>query len=332
MTTIKDVAERAGVSTATVSRALNRHPAVRPDVRGRVFAAVEALAYWPNAAARSLRLESAMTLGLVIGDILNPFFTELARAVEDEAYARGFSVLLGNGDEDPHRQDDYLGVLLQRRVDGLLLVPTGESSPLIRDVAARGAPIVLVDREIEGLDVPVVRADGRRAIADLVRHLAALGHERVAMISGPQSVSTGRERLAAFREATALAGFDPAGVSVEPGDFQLDRGVEAMGRLMAVSRPPTAVFTADNLMALGALQWARSHGARVPQDVGIASFDDPPWFEFAGPPITAIAQPTEDIGHAGVRALIDRIHGKPTASVTFESRLAVRRSCGEWDG
>ncbi|MGH3327192.1 MAG: LacI family DNA-binding transcriptional regulator [Streptomycetales bacterium] len=332
MTTIKDVAQRAGVSTATVSRALNNHPSVRPDVRARVFAAVEALAYRPNAAARSLRLESAMTLGLVIGDILNPFFTELARAVEDEAYARGFSVLLGNGDEDPHRQDDYLGVLLQRRVDGLLLVPTGETSPLIRDVVARGAPIVLVDREIEGLGVPVVRADGRQAIADLVQHLVALGHERLAMISGPQSVSTGRERLDAFHEATAQAGLDPADVSVEPGDFQLASGVEAMGRLMAMPHSPTAVFAADNLMALGALQWTRSHGVRVPHDVGIASFDDPPWFEFADPPITAIAQPTEDIGHAGVRALIDRIEDKPTASVTLESRLVVRRSCGEGGG
>lgn len=186
MTSIKDVAAQAGVSVATVSRVLNSHPSVSPDARTRVLAAVDALGYRPNAVARSLRTDQTRTLGLVISDVLNPYFTELARFVEEEARALGYSVIIGNADERPELQDHHVRTLLDRRIDGLLVSPADGDSPLMADVARAGTPMVFVDRWMPGVDVPVVRADGRLAIRDLVAHLHALGRRRLAIIAGPR--------------------------------------------------------------------------------------------------------------------------------------------------
>ncbi|GAB3212917.1 LacI family DNA-binding transcriptional regulator [Marinactinospora thermotolerans] len=332
MATIKDVARAAGVSTATVSRVLNDHPSVTAESRERVLAAVERLAYHPNAAARTLRSADVTTLGLVIGDVLNPFFTELARAVEDEARAHGYYVITGNADEDPRRQDEYLDILLEQRVAGLLLCPTDRVSPLVEEVVRRGRPIVLIDRSIDGLDLPVVRSDNATATRELVDHLVALGHRRIAIISGPTSLVTGRERLAAFRAALAAHGLEVADRDVRIGDFQTASGVAAMGELMERPDPPTAVFAADNLMALGALRWVRDRGLRPGSDIGLASFDDLPWFEFVDPPITAVRQQTEEMGRAAVRELIALLNGRPARSRTLPCQLVIRGSCGERQG
>lgn len=206
MASIKDVAAEAGVSVATVSRVLNDHPSVSEDARTRVLAAVEALGYRPNAVARSLRTDQTRTLGLVISDVLNPYFTELARSVEEEARALGYSVIIGNADERPDLQDHHVRTLLDRRIDGLLVSPTDGGSPLILDAARAGTPMVFVDRWIPGVDVPVVRSDGRAAVRDLVAHLHGLGHRRLAIIAGPAATTTGSERVEAFRAAMAEYG------------------------------------------------------------------------------------------------------------------------------
>lgn len=201
MASIKDVAVEAGVSVATVSRVLNGHPSVSPGARARVLAAVETLGYRPNAVARSLRTDQTRTLGLVISDVMNPYFTELARSVEEEARALGYSVIIGNADERPDLQDHHVTTLLDRRIDGLLVSPTDGGSPRMLDAARAGTPMVFVDRWIPGVDVPVVRSDGRQAVRDLVAHLHGLGHRRLAIIAGPAATTTGRERVDAFREA-----------------------------------------------------------------------------------------------------------------------------------
>ena len=226
MASIKDVAAAAGVSVATVSRVLNDHPSVSPDARARVLAAVDALGYRPNAVARSLRTAQTRTLGLVISDVLNPYFTELARSVEEEARALGYSVIIGNADERPDLQDHHVRTLLDRRIDGLLVSPTDGGSPLMLDAARAGTPMVFVDRWIPGLDVPVVRADGRAAVRDLVAHLHALGHRRLAIIAGPAATTTGSERVEAFREALAAYGIAAA------------RRLHRAGRLPGGQRPP----------------------------------------------------------------------------------------------
>ncbi|MFE7132639.1 LacI family DNA-binding transcriptional regulator [Streptomyces sp. NPDC057638] len=332
MASIKDVASRAGVSPATVSRVLNDHPSVSPGARARVRAAVEALDYRPNAVARSLRTDQTRTLGLVISDVLNPYFTALARAVEEEARALGYSVIIGNADERPDLQDHHIRTLLDRRIDGLLVSPTDGGSPVMREVVRAGVPMVFVDRWLPEIDVPVVRADGRDAVRELVAHLHRLGHHRLAIIQGPASTTTGSERLTAFRCALRSLGLPLPEEYIGQGDFQAESGRLAMERFLALPRPPEAVFAADNLMALGAWDAIRAHGLSVPGDIALAAFDDIPWFTHTDPPVTAIAQPTEELGRAAVRALVERIDGTAPRSVTFTARLVVRRSCGEPGG
>lgn len=329
MATIKEVARDAGVSTATVSRVVNGTATVTPRSRDRVLAAVRRLDYRPNSAARTLRSDDVTTLGLVIGDILNPFFTELARGVEDEARAHGYYVIIGNASEDPGRQDEYLDILLERRVAGLLLCPTAQPSRQVDQVARQNLPLVCVDRDLGSLDVPVVRSDNEAATRALAGHLVGLGHRRIAIISGPTSVVTGRERTAVFRAALAGHGVELPENYVRVGDFRMDSGVRAMGSLMSQRTPPSVVFAADNLMALGAMTWIRAHGLRIPADVGVASFDDLPWFALVDPPITAIRQQAEQLGRAGVRELIALMSGEPAHSRSLPCELIPRGSCGE---
>ncbi|MGW1218194.1 LacI family DNA-binding transcriptional regulator [Streptomyces californicus] len=329
MAGIKDVAAEAGVSVATVSRVLNGHPSVSQEARTRVLAAVEALGYRPNAVARSLRTAQTRTLGLVISDVLNPYFTELARFVEEEARALGYSVIIGNADERPDLQDHHVRTLIDRRIDGLLVSPADGGTPLLRDVALSGTPMVFVDRWIPGIDVPVVRADGTGAVRDLVAHLHGLGHRRLAIIAGPAATTTGDERVEAFRGALRDHGLALPDAYIGQGDFQAASGRRATEGFLELTEPPEVVFAADNLMALGALDAIRARGLRVPDDIALAAFDDIPWFVHTGPPITAVAQPTADLARAAVRALADRIEGRTPQSVTLPARLVVRRSCGE---
>jgi LacI family transcriptional regulator len=321
MAGIKDVAAEAGVSVATVSRVLNSHPSVSEEARGRVLAAVEALGYRPNAVARSLRTAQTRTLGLVISDVLNPYFTELARFVEEEARALGYSVIIGNADERPELQDHHIRTLIDRRIDGLLVSPADGGSPVLRDVALSGTPM-------PGIDVPVVRADGTGAVKDLVAHLHGLGHRRLAIIAGPAATTTGNERVEAFRDAMRELGLALPDAYIGQGDFQAASGRRATEGFLGLPEPPEVVFAADNLMALGALDAIRARGLRVPDDIALAAFDDIPWFVHTDPPITAIAQPTADLARAAVRALADLIEGRTPQSVTLPARLVARRSCG----
>ncbi|MEU1278136.1 LacI family DNA-binding transcriptional regulator [Streptomyces sp. NPDC005805] len=329
MAGIKDVAAQAGVSVATVSRVLNGHPSVSPDARARVLAAVEKLGYRPNAVARSLRTDQTRTLGLVISDVMNPYFTELARFVEEEARALGYSVIIGNADERPDLQDAHVRTLLDRRIDGLLVSPADGPSPVTLDAARGATPVVFVDRWVPGVDVPVVRADGTDAIRDLVAHLHALGRRRVAIIAGPAATTTGRERVDAFHAALRAHGIPLPAEYIGQGDFQADSGRRATERFLDLPEPPETVFATDNLMALGALDAIRARGLRVPDDIGLAAFDDIPWFLHTDPPVTAVAQPVAELARAAVRAVVDLIEGRPPQSVTLPARLVVRRSCGE---
>lgn len=199
----------------------------------------------------------------------------------------------------------------------------------MRDVALSGTPMVFVDRWIPGIDVPVVRADGTRAVKDLVAHLHGLGHRfYFAIIAGPAATTTGNERVEAFRDAMRELGLALPDAYIGQGDFQATSGRRATERFLALAEPPEVVFAADNLMALGALDAIRARGMRVPDDIALAAFDDIPWFVHTDPPITAIAQPTADLARAAVRALADRIEGRTPQSVTLPARLVVRRSCG----
>lgn len=332
MTTIRDVAREAGVSVATVSRTFSGTQNVSFEVRERVVTAAEKLRYRPNALARSLRVENTRTLGLVIPNVGNPFFTAMARAVEDAARDMGYSLMIGNADEDPGKESEYLNILMEKRVDGLIVSPARAISPPLEEIARVGVPVVFLDRYVEGIAAPVVRADGRRAVESLVEHLVDLGHERLAIISGPPETVPGRERLDAFLQGAAERGVPVAEECVRIGDFRRKSGLRAMRELLELDDPPTAVFAANNLMGLGALQTLRRAGVKIPNDVSFASFDDVSWFELMTPPVTAIAQPTVELGAAAARMLPVLMEGaeKPE-SVILEAELVVRGSCG-WVG
>ncbi|MCP2168939.1 LacI family DNA-binding transcriptional regulator [Goodfellowiella coeruleoviolacea] len=329
MATMKDVALRAGVSTATVSRVLNGHTAPTPETRDRVLAAVDELGYRPNALARSLRMHRTKTLGLVVSDLLNPFFAEIARAVEDEARAHGYCVVFGNADENDEQQATYVRTLLDRQVDGLLVCPATDDGSWVAEVAQRGVPLVLLDRTVTGATVPVVRADGSDALRELAGRLVAVGHRRIGVIAGPEDTSTGRERLHAFAAALAALGQPLADDHVRHGDFRRASGAAAAAALLALPEPPTVLVAMDNLMGLGALEELRRANLSVPGDVGLAVYDDQLWFPLLDQPITVIAQPTVEMGSAAVRSLLALISGEQPTDVRLTARLIARGSCGE---
>ena len=324
---MKDVAKEAGVSTATVSRVLSGRGEVRDGTRERVAVAAEKLDYRPNAVARSLREQSTRTLGLIIPNVRNPFFTEVARAVEDAARERGYSLMLGNTDEDPEKEAEYLDVLTEKRVDGLIVSPARASVPRLEALARDRFPVVFLDRYVRNVQAPVVRADGRRAVDELVGYLVDLGHERLGVISGPPETVPGRERLEAFLRGAEARGVPVEDTYVKVGNFRRESGLRAMRELWELAEPPTAVFAANNLMALGALQALKRAGVRVPEEMSFASFDDVSWFELAAPPVTAIAQPVGELGGGAAGALLELVEGKEPESMISEANLVVRGSC-----
>ncbi|MGK5636782.1 LacI family DNA-binding transcriptional regulator [Streptomyces sp. URMC 126] len=329
MATIKDVADRAGVSVATVSRVLNGRSPVAAT-RDRVLAAVAELGYRPNVVARALRTARTRTLGLVISDLRNPFFTELADAVEQEARRLGYSLIIGNAGESPEQQDDQLRTLLDRRIDGLMVSSAGTGSEVLREIVASDTPLVLLDRSVPGVAAPCVRAEGQAALTELAAHLAALGRRRPAVIVAPAGTPVGDERLECFRSALAAHGVAlPPEYAVASPDMTPAGGRRVMRDLLGLPEPPDAVLAADNLMALGALGEVRARGLRIPEDVALVSFDDVAWFAHTDPPLTAVAQPTRELGRAAVHTLLERVEGRPAESVLLPSRLVVRRSCGE---
>lgn len=326
MATIKDVAKAAGVSTASVSRVLTGHPATSSEMRERVLAAAQALSFRPNAVARSLRSTGTRTVGLVVSDLLNPFFTELARAVEDTARAAGYSVIVGNADEDPAQQDHYIRILLERQVDGLIVVPTVETSPLLREAAANDHHVVLVDRPADDVEAPTILADATGAIGELVDHLVATGRRDPAIITGPAHAGTARLRLEVFRQALAEHGLDLPPNRVIHGDFRPASGHTAMEELLIATDRPDSVFVTNGSMGLGALQVLVKHrGAApaIPEELALAVFDDTAWFTMLTPSVTAIAQPTTSLGEQATRTLLARIAGADPPAPTAELRCSL---------
>jgi len=327
MATIKDVARQARVSPATVSRVLSGGSS-SSRAREHVLAAVRELNFRPNGVARSLRSTGTKTVGLVVSDLLNPYFTEVARSVEDTARAAGFAVIVGNADENPSQQDHYVRFLLERQVDGLIVVPTVETSPLLREAAATGHRLVLVDRSAEDVDAPLVSADGTVAIEELVEHLAATGRRTLAVVAGPEHAGSSRARLAAFRAAAARQGLDVPDEGVVHGDFRFASGAAALAALLDGPRRPDAVLVANGTMGLGAVSVLQERAAdvRVPDDLAVAVFDDMPFFQLLRPTLTAIEQPTTEVGRLAMELLLARIAGTPVQDARLSCRLVLRQS------
>ena len=327
--TIRHVARRAGVSTATVSRALSGSGPVRARVAARVKAAARALGYEPNRIARSLRVRRTRMAGVLIPDVQNPFFTAVVRGVEDVLQAEGWTLLLGNSDDHPERERSCLGTLRAEGAAGVVLVP-GLPAAAYRAIVSAGLPLVAIDRAPEGLDVDRVTVANVEGARRAVAHLISLGHRRLGFIGGPAGLSTAAERLEGYEAALAETGLRRPAGRIEEGDFRPSGGRAAMARLLARAAPPTAVFVANDLMTLGAYEAIRARGLRVPRDVAVVGFDDAPWAEWLHPPLTTVAQPAYELGATAARLLLERLREplRPTRSVVLETRLVVRASCG----
>lgn len=329
--TIIDVATEAGVHPSTVSRVLSGHPGstLRPETRQRVVEAAERLGYRPSVLARSLRLQRTLTLGMLVPDITNPFFSSIIKGAEDAARERGYNLILCNSEDQPEREETYLRVLRERQVDGLLIASSQMADATIAELRADAFPFVLLNRAAEGADDLAVIVDNHAAAVDLVAHLASLGHRRVGHVAGPQNTTTGLERLAGYREAVLVYGLadDPALV-VEADTFSEEAGYRALGTMLAGPARPTAVFGANDLIAIGMLQRLREIGLRVPQDLSIVGFNDIPLAGLLEPALTTVRVPQLEMGVIGARLLIDHLEGKPIGDVrvTLPTSLVVRAS------
>jgi DNA-binding LacI/PurR family transcriptional regulator len=324
---MREVAERAGVSQATVSRVLNGFSTVREDYRLRVMEAVAELAYRPNRLARNLRRRQAEMVGVVVSDIENPHFSEMVRAVEDEAYRSGFRVLLCNTDETPEKQRAYLQMLADERVLGVILSPSAPGGDEIAALLDMDIPVVAFDRMVDDKRADSVVADNVDAAHQATRWLIDAGHRDIGFIAGRLDVETGAERLQGYEEAMRDAGLVPR---VANGEFRLEGGREAAEELLATDPRPSALVVANNLMTVGALRAARAAGAVIPHDLALTAIDDPFWAELVDPPLTALAQPVRGMARAAMTLLMQRIAGqrKKPKRLVFPFELKVRASCG----
>ncbi len=330
MPTIVDVANRAGVAAITASRVVNGSGPVSGQVRARVELAIAEIGYVPNSVARSLRSRRTDTIALIVTDMTNPFFTTVARGVEDAASDAGMMLIICNTDEREADEQRYVRMLLQRRVDGILLVPARHGAAAIEQCRLHGTPVVVVDRRLTRRAADVVRGDSRGGAIELARLLVSLGHESIAVLSGPRAVSTADDRVAGFRKALVGAGRRPP--RVYRGAFTIESGRE-MARLAASARPrPTALFAANNFIAIGALQALDEMKVRVPGDVAVVGFDDLPPAMVTFPFLTVAAQPAHEMGERSVTMLLERLSLGPAPGfreVVLPTHLVIRRSSGD---
>jgi len=329
MPTLLDVAKRAGVSQMTVSRVVNGSALVGAETRARVEEALAETGYMPNMLARSLRSKRSDTIALLLPDMTNPFFTELAHGVEAAAREHSVTMILANSDENEDEEVRLIRVLLQRQVDGLLVVPAGSGDAALRLCRTQGVHLVCVDRRPQDPDVDVVRADSEGGTIELGRMLVGLGHRDMAILTGPASTMTAATRATAFRHALV----EEAGLPEPPvfvGTFSIEGGHAATLEAMAGTPRPTALFAANNFIALGALRALRELDLRVPEDVAVVGFDDLPEAMVMFPFITVAAQPAFEIGRQSVVMLLDRLADpdRPFEEVVLPTELVVRESSG----
>ncbi len=315
MATMRDVAKVAGVAPITVSRVLNSSGYVSPETRERVEAAATELNYVPNMLAHSLRSKSTRTIALMLADITNPFWTSVARGVEDAASKQGFIVIFCNTDENAAKEEQYLSMLLRRRVDGVLLVPISSSGETVEQLQAQGVEVVLLDRRVEDALVDVVRGDSFGGAYRLIRHLTDLGHREIAILNGSETISVSTERLNGYLQALQEVGIERDQALIFHGHFTVESGYAMTRQLLAQPIRPTALFTANNFIAIGALRALSESKLRMPEEISIVSFDDLPFTYSQDQLITVAAQPTYDLGAIATRRLLKRITTEEKQSV-----------------
>jgi LacI family transcriptional regulator len=325
--TISDVAIRAGVSTATVSRALNGKNTVDPELAARVWDAAGELGYRPNGPARNLRRQETSVLALIISDVENPFFTAISRGVEDVAHSAGYSVVLCNSDDNPDKEREYVEVALQERVAGVLLSPTGRGDSADR-LRSHDTPVVALDRPLPHFWGDTVLVDNRPAAKQATMHLAEQGYRRIGCVTGPRGVLTADERLAGYRDGLRATQRNSSSALVRHCEFRGTGAKHATHHLLTQPDPPDALLVANNAMAVGVLETLAELGLRPGRDIGVVAFDDAPWATLLAPPLTVVTQPAYDMGRIGAQLLLNRIGADRTdaTTTTLSAQLVIRGS------
>ena len=330
MTTIKDVARRAGVSISSVSRVLNDFPDVGDEVRDRVLEAIRELNYRPSRVAQRLRATTSRLVGVIFSDITNPFYIHVLHGVELLFSQQGLSVLIGNANADQDLEASFIRLMQTEGVAGLIIAPTKEDAPALASTVQDGLPVVVIDRRMNNMDIDTVLVNNFKGARQAVDHLIRLGHQRIGIVSGPLHLTSGRERYSGYLQAMSDAHLPIDPSLARFGDYRQSSGYDLAHDLLNLPISPTALFVANNQMTLGALNAIHEAGRLIPDDVAVVGFDDLSWAISLNPPLTTVAQPTFDIGVHAAQLLLDRIAepNRPTRTIVLETQLMVRASCG----
>jgi LacI family transcriptional regulator len=328
MATMKQVAEKARVSTTTVSHVINNTRVVSEDARERVLSVINELRYIPSAVARSLKNDKTHTLGMMIPNNSNPYFAEIIQGIEDESFKLGYNIILCNSYDDPKKQAAYTRVLMEKRIDGLILVSSGTDDELNQLLNDEGIPKVLVDREVPGLIADFIEADHEQGGYLATKYLLDLGHRDIACVAGPQNLLLSSDRVHGYRRALQEAGVPFHDAFLTHSDFTSQGGFDAMQQLLALPKRPSAIFLSNDLMAIGGLCAAQQAGVRIPEQLSIMGYDDIALASFSTPRLTTIAQPKYEIGVRTAQVIVARIRNAelPWQREMLRTKLVVRQS------
>jgi LacI family transcriptional regulator len=336
MATIKDVAQRAGVSTSTVSHVVNETRFVSLETRERVLAAMKELGYRPNRLASSLRKNQTHTLGVLLPNSANPYFAEILLGIESACFDHGYNIILGNANDDAERELAYLRVLLARQVDGVLLISSGAYEQSVDLLAAYEIPVVMVDRSANLSIVDEIFTDNYQGGLMATNYLLDLGHRRIACIMGPSFLTPSADRVHGYRDALQARNIPHDDALCIIGDFQLGGGYRACQQLLNLDQPPTAIFACNDLMAVGAMCAIQEHGLHVPDHISVIGYDDIPLASYSVPRLTTIAQPAQKLGQLAVKKLIEQLQQnnglpKQPSREILPVSLVERSSCKPYD-
>jgi LacI family transcriptional regulator, repressor for deo operon, udp, cdd, tsx, nupC, and nupG len=323
---IREVAAIAGVSIATVSRALQQPDKVRPETRKKVFDAVRQANFVPNAQAASFRRQANNTVILLVRDIGNPFYLEIYKGVEEAASEAGYKVLMGDARNDVNRVANHIDMVRQKHADGLILM-TGQFPTELLDQVDSLPPIVIASETVAGIALPTVKVDNRAASKNAVRHLIEAGHKQIVHLAGPFPETLAQERFDGYRDALAEAGIDYDETLLVSGDYSIESGRQAITGLLERGISFTAIFASSDQMAIGAISELRARGLSVPGDVSVTGFDDIIFANAFEPPLTTVRQPRQEMGRKAMALMVERLNGKRTAeTIVMDTELVVRGS------
>ena len=328
--TIKDVAAHAAVSVATVSAVINENKYVSPELAQRVQASIATLGYQRNSFARGLKTQISHCIGLIVPDITNPFYTNIARGVEDVAHTHNYSLILGNTDEDPEKEKKYLQLLESKQADGLIIAITDRSYAYLQSLPIQNLALVGIDRSLFNLGIDTVLVENRAGARTAVEHLITLGHRRIGLLTGARGITPTEERLLGYIDALTEHGIEVDPALITTTRPRVDGGERGAYQLLALEDRPSALFMMDGTMVIGALQSIARSGLRCPEDIALACFDDFTWASVMRPHLTVVDQPTYDIGQQAAHLLFERLQNRERApqEIRLQTHLIIRESSG----